>query len=83
MSFCSTNELYALIQVICLHPYPVAQKVKRLSAMQKTCVQSWVGKIPRQRKWQPSPVLLPGKSHGWRRLVGYSLWGHKESDSTE
>ena len=28
MSFCSTNELYALIQVICLHPYPVAQKVK-------------------------------------------------------
>ena len=31
----------------------------------------------------PSPVLLPGKSHGWRSLVGCSLWGHKESDTTE
>ena len=30
-----------------------------------------------------SPVLLPGKSHGWRSLVGYSPWGHKESDTTE
>ena len=36
-----------------------------------------------RRKWQPTPVLLPGKSHGWRSLVGYSPWGHKESDTTE
>ena len=36
-----------------------------------------------RRKWQPTPVLLPGKFHGWRRLVGYSPWGHKESDTTE
>ena len=36
-----------------------------------------------RRKWQPIPVLLPGKFHGWRRLVGYSLWGRKESDTTE
>ena len=34
-------------------------------------------------KWHPTPVLLPGKSHGWRSLVGCSLWGHKESDTTE
>ena len=33
--------------------------------------------------WQPTPVLLPGNSHGQRSLVGYSLWGHKESDTTE
>ena len=32
---------------------------------------------------QPTPVLLPGKSHGWRNLVGYSPWDHKESDTTE
>ena len=32
----------------------------------------WVGKIPWRRKWQPSPVFLPGKSHGQRSLVGYS-----------
>ena len=42
----------------------------------------WVGKIPWRRKWQPTPVLLPGKSHG-RGLVGYSPWGRKESDTTE
>ena len=44
---------------------------------------SWVRKIPWRRKWQPTPVLLPGKFHGWRSLVGYSQWGCKESDTTE
>ena len=34
-------------------------------------------------KWQPTPVLLPGESHGGRSLVGYSPWGRKESDTTE
>ena len=43
----------------------------------------WVGKIPWRRKWQPTPVFLPGESHGQRDLVSYSLWGHKESDTTE
>ena len=36
-----------------------------------------------RRKWQPTPVLLPGKSHRWRSVVGYSPWGCKESDTTE
>ena len=36
-----------------------------------------------RRQWQPTPVLLPGKSHGRRSLVGYSPWGHEESDTTE
>ena len=40
-------------------------------------------KIPWRRQWQPTPVLLPGKSHGQRSLVGYSPWGRKESDTTE
>ena len=35
-----------------------------------------------RRKWQPTPVLLSGKSHGQRSLVGYSPWGHEESDTT-
>ena len=34
-------------------------------------------KDPRRRKWQPTPVCMPGKSHGQRRLAGYSPWGHK------
>ena len=37
-----------------------------------------------QMQWHPTPVLLPGKSHGWRSMVGYSPWGHEEeSDMTE
>ena len=40
-------------------------------------------KFHRRRHWQPTPVLLPGKSHGWRRLVGCSPWGCYESDTTE
>ena len=44
---------------------------------------STMGKIPWRRKRQPTPVLLPGKSHGQRSLVGYSPWGCKESDTTE
>ena len=36
-----------------------------------------------RRQWHPTPVLLPGKSHGWRSLVGYSPWGHEEPDTTE
>ena len=36
-----------------------------------------------RRQWQPTPVLLPGKSHGWRGLVGCSPWGRQESDTTE
>ena len=43
----------------------------------------WVGKIPWRRAWQPTPVFLPGESHGQRSLAGYSPWGHKESDTTE
>ena len=43
----------------------------------------WVWKIPWRRKWQPTPVFLPGKSCGQRSLVGYSPWGHKELDMTE
>ena len=37
----------------------------------------------RRRQWHPTPVLLPGKSHGWRSLVGCSRWGCEESGTTE
>ena len=40
-------------------------------------------RFPWRRKWQPTPVLLPGKSHEERSLMGYSPWGLKESDTTE
>ena len=41
------------------------------------------GRSPGEGKWQPTPVLLPGESHGGRSLVGYSPWGRKESGTTE
>ena len=65
---------------------PMAQLVKNLTAMQEmkeTLFSSWVGKIPWRRKLQPTPVFLPGESHGQRHLVGYSPWGCKELDTTE
>ena len=43
----------------------------------------WVRKIPWRRKWQPTPVFLPEKSHGQRSLAVYSPWGRKESDTNE
>ena len=39
--------------------------------------------VPQRRQWQPTPVLLPGKSHGWRSLVGCSPWGREKLDTTE
>ena len=61
----------------------VAQMVKHLSTMGETWVQALGWEDPWRRKWQSTPVLLPGKSHGQRSLVGYSPWGRKESDTTE
>ena len=61
----------------------VAQIVNNLPSRLETWVWSLGRKIPWRRKWQPTPVLLPGKSHGWTSLVGYSPWGCKESDTTE
>ena len=59
----------------------------RLSSKESACkagdgFDPWVRKIPWRREWLPSAVFLPGESHGQRSLVGYSLWGHKESDTT-
>ena len=55
----------------------VAQLVKSLPVMWETQVQFPGGKIPWRRAWQPTPVFLPGKSHGQRSLAGYSPWGHR------
>ena len=46
-------------------------------------LDSWLRKIPWRRAWQPTPVLVPGKSHWQKSLIGCSPWGHKESDMTE
>ena len=43
----------------------------------------WFWKVPWRRKWRPTLLILPGKSHGQRSLAGYSPWGREESDTTE
>ena len=59
----------------------VAQTVKNLPAMWETSVPSLGWEDPWRRKWQHTPVFLPGELHGQRSLAGYSPWGHKESDT--
>ena len=57
--------------------------VKNLPAMQETQVLSLGQEDPLEKRWLPTPVFLPGEFLGQRNLVGYSLWGHKETDTTE
>ena len=61
----------------------MAQTVKNQPAVRETWVQSLDWEDPLERKWQPTPVSLPGKFHGQRILMGYSPWGRKELSMTE
>ena len=61
----------------------VAQTVMHLPTMRRPRFNPWIRTISWRRKWQPTPVFLPGKSHGQRGLVDYSPWSCKESDTTE
>ena len=58
------------------------QMVKNLPSMQETW-DHWVGKIPWRKEWLPTPVFLPGESHGQRSLAGSYPWVLKESDTSE
>ena len=63
--------------------FPVGSVVKNPSAKKEMLFDPRVQKIPWSRKWQPTQVFLPGKSHGQRSLAGYRPWHHKESHMTE
>ena len=54
-----------------------------MQEMQEMQAPSMGQEDPLRRKWQPSSIFLPGKSHGQRSLVSYSPWGCKELDMTE
>ena len=65
-------------RIICIHiaESQVVLMVKNLPANAGNIeFNPWVRKIPWRGKWQPTPVSLPGESHGQRRLAGYSPWG--------
>ena len=61
----------------------MGQLVKNLPTMWETWVQSLGWEDPLEKKMAPTPVLLPGKSHGPRSLTGHSPWGRTELDMTE
>ena len=66
---------------------PLAAQRYRIRLQCRNCRRPgfypWVRKIPWRRAWQPTPVFLPGESHGQRSLAGYSPWGCKVLDTTE
>ena len=71
----------------CIFPYAeraslLAQMAENPSATQETWVRSIRQEDPRKGEWIPTSVFLSGESHGQRSLVGYSLWGGKELDTT-
>ena len=61
----------------------MAQRLKRLPPMRDTWVRSLGQEDPLEKEMEPTPVFLPGESHGQKSLAGYSPRGHKESDMTE
>ena len=66
--------------------FPGGSAAKNLPAIQETQEMQfdpWVGKILWRRVWQPIPAFLPGESRVQRNLVGYSPYGHTESDTPE
>ena len=60
-----------------------AQTVENLPVKQATWFNRWVGRIPWRGEWQPTPVFLPGKSHGQRSLAGYRHWVCREMDGRD
>ena len=88
------NPTFKNISISCVHSSVLMTTTQCmwLSSKESACrcrshrkprFNPWVGKIPWRRKCQPTLVYLPGKSYGQRSLVGYSAWGHKESEATE
>ena len=81
--------IYVCVYIWCICMYIYVGFLGDASGKEPACqcwrlgFDSWVGKIPWRRAWQPTPVFLPGNSHGQRSLEGYSPWGRKESDMAE
>ena len=67
--------------------FPGGTSHKELACQCRRCKRCefdpWVGKIPWRKAWQPTPVFLPGESHGQRSLADYGPWDHKELDMTK
>ena len=81
---CNTNFFFFILFVSWfLQTCLVAQMVKRLPTMWETQAQSLGQEDLLEKEMATHSIFLPGESHEWRSLVGYSLWGCKELDMTE
>ena len=76
------NPCFLLVSLCLLHFLPFSHLLFELGSMGLQS-QTWQRDWTTRRQWHPTPVLLPGKSHGRRSLVGCSPWGREESDMTE
>ena len=76
-------QVFPLYLFFCSPNRRTCNRMKFFSHKYSSRVLAWPHPFLWRRQWQPTPVLLPGKSHGWRSLVGCSPWGHYESDTTE
>ena len=76
-------QIFAFLRIpltlVWAHPSLV---VKKCLPSRRLRFNPWIRKVPWRRKWQPSPVFLPGRSHGQKSLRGYSSWSCKELDTT-
>ena len=79
----SNGQKVKLTFVVISETLLVAQMGKNLLQYRRPEFNSWVGKIPWRREWQPTPVFLPGESQGRGSLVGCRLRYHTELDTTE
>ena len=83
------NNVWIVYVIVLLFIQTLLGLPRALSSQEATCryrrcrFDPWVGKIPWRRKYESTPVFLPGKSRGQRSLAGYSPWGHREADTTE
>ena len=87
LSMRSTTELYPRMflqcQVLILNPVRYLVVSGRTAGLYLLKLLADTVMVALKRRWHPTPVLLPGKSHGQRSLVGCSPWGHEKSDATE
>ena len=77
------KNIWSLGQYDVMGARGIWHKVYQCRRLKRCSFNPWVGKIPWSRKWQSTPVFLPGESHEQRSLAGYSPWGRTESDMTE
>ena len=85
LEFAQTHKHWVDDAIKSSHPLSTLSPLA-LSLSKHQGLFQWVGIFTsgdQSRKWQPTPVFLPEKSYGQSSLVGYSIWGHKESDITE